>query len=196
MAFKTRDAVMGPIQTDPEEGFVDVEFAIVDVQSDDRTVSFTLRRSYGVTPYGFKVIISRFFPWGLKAGETITINESGWVPDAVQFKSIGDESYNFVRDLASAYGVDVSPLPEESIIDPLAVSGFCFAEDDADLLALPKAEIKLANEFEAPDEFYDTLYWEAFLNLFPEDGIAQLREKDEAYRSALVNTLANEWGMT
>lgn len=116
-------------------------------------------------------------------GNPATPNKSsqgGFIKDGVILRSLGAKSDNFIVALSTLYGVPTTKKFSKYEVKTTATS---FARTVANFDVTGYYHFKLF--FQEDEE----LYCEIFCNINTEEGIIELHEKDEEYRSKIIQVL-------
>jgi hypothetical protein len=165
---------MPELLSDAEEGFADLTFVLERSPKDARGLQqLRLLGHRGATRVSFAVVLGP--RWQRSDDPPITTFKG-----SVTFVRLGELSDAFVRELDRAYDTKLAPA---GMADSVSFTGLSLAGDPTHLDAGP-VKIKLFFDAPRPDA-----YAELFLDVDAERQLAQLREKDEEYRSAIVRAL-------
>ena len=160
-----------------EDDFMDLVFDITECNDKRDSFEITAKGSYEDRIVGFNVDITKDLKKSFEDGEIIS---DVFVKDGACFKSIGEESDNFVQALAKLYKVS-NQADIKFSEKPLCFTIICLTENEVDL----------NNNYEKNKIFFDeenklSLYAEIYLNLDLKNKKIELFEKDSEYRENIV----------
>jgi hypothetical protein len=164
---------------DADEGWHDVFFSIVSSTSTDSTRTYICKGLHKGKTVGLQVETRADMGAGITpAGELNS--QIGFIKNAVQFKSIGEESDELIKVLADLYGKPTTkPFSKQTIW----LTAFSLNQKPVDLDKKDYYKLKI---FFDQDE---NLYSELFLNINTQTGEIELNEKDEEYREGVIKNL-------
>jgi hypothetical protein len=164
---------------DADEGWHDVFFSIVSMTSTDSTRTYICKGLNKGKTVGLQVETRKDMGAGITpAGELNS--QMGFIKNAVQFKSIGEESNELIKVLADLYG---KPTTKPFSKQTNWLTAFSLNQKPVDLDKKDYYKLKI---FFDQDE---DLYSELFLNINTQTGEIELNEKDEEYREGVIKNL-------
>jgi hypothetical protein len=167
---------------DSAEGWSDVFLKIIsDVQTNISHI-YVAKGLYNGKTVGLQIEVNSNIGAGIVNGALDS--QSGFMSHAVQIKSIGQESDEFVKALAELYEQTTGKGFTKQTISATA---FSLNEKSVNLDKKDYYRLKLF--FEENDE---NLYSEVFLNINTEKREIEIHEKDESYREPIIKTWTKE----
>lgn len=164
---------------DADEGWHDVFFSIVNSTSTDSTRTYICKGLHKGKTVGLQVEIRSDMGAGITpAGELNS--QMGFIKNAVQFKSIGEESNELIKVLGDLYG---KPTTKPFSRQTIWLTAFSLNQKPVDLDKKDYYKLKI---FFDQDE---NLYSELFLNINTQTSEIELNEKDEEYRDGVIKNL-------
>jgi hypothetical protein len=165
------------VTSEEEEGFHDLVFYIQEhTRRPDGSQSIRAAGTHKGRQVGFEVVLGPIWQSGsLGKGIPIVTHRGN-----VTYRSTGSDSDAFVQVLDELYGTKLSPkeMGRETQLNAISLEG-----DPGDLAKGP-VRIKLFFESDKEDA-----YAELFTNIELAAHRLEFREKDEGYRSAVINAL-------
>jgi hypothetical protein len=161
---------------DPEEGWIDIFLKITEDTKTDTSHIYIAKGLYKNKTVGLQIEISSKIGAGIVDGKPD--GKAGFVANAVQFKSIGQESDEFVKALAELYD---QPTNKGFTKQTISTTAFSLNEKSFNLDKNDYYKLKL---FFAEDD--ENLYSEIFLNINTEKREIEIHEKDEEYREPII----------
>lgn len=163
----------------PEDGWSDIFLKITDDKKTDSSHIYTLKGIYKTKKVGLQIEVSSKIGAGIGNGN---INgETGFVTDAVQFYSTGNESDELIKALAELYD---NPTNKGFTKRKISTTVFSLNEKNVNLDKEDYYKLKVFFE-----EENGNLYAEVFLNINTKDLEIEINEKDEEYRETIINIL-------
>lgn len=166
---------------DPEEGWSDIFLKITEDTKTDTSHIYIAKGLYKNKIVGLQIEVSSKIGAGIVDG-TLE-GKVGFVANAVQLKSIGEESDELVKALADLYDQHTNEGFTKHIISATA---FSLNEKAVNLDKNDYYKLKL---FFAEDD--ENFYSEIFLNINTEKGEIEIHEKDEEYREPIIKLWTN-----
>ncbi|MFN9998775.1 MAG: hypothetical protein ACK52X_04045 [bacterium] len=164
---------------DTAEGWHDVFFSIVNSTSTDSTRTYICKGLHKGKTVGFQIEIRSDMGAGITpAGELNS--QKGFIKNAVQFKSIGEESNELIKVLGDLYG---KPTIKTFSRQTIWLTAFSLNQQPVDLDK--KNYYKLKIFFDQDENLYSELY----LNINTQTSEIELNEKDEEYRDGVIKNL-------
>lgn len=161
---------------DPKEGWIDIFLKITKDTKTDTSHIYIAKGLYKNKTVGLQIEVSSKIGAGIIDGKPD--GKSGFVANAVQLKSIGNESDELVKALAELYKKPITKGFTKQII---STTVFSLNEKSVNLEINDYYKLKLF--FEEDDE---NLYSEIFLNINTEKREIEIHEKDEEYREPII----------
>lgn len=161
---------------DPEEGWVDVFLKITKDTKTDSSHIYIVKGLYKGKTVGLQIEVSSKIGAGFIDG--VPDANSGFITKAVQLKSIGQESDELIRAMATLYN---QPTDKGFTKQIISATAFSLNEKPVNLDENDYYNLKL---FFAEDD--ENLYSEMFLNINTAKGEIEFNEKDEEYREPIL----------
>jgi hypothetical protein len=166
---------------DKEEGWSDVYLKITSEIKTDISHVYVVKGLFCNKIVGIQIEISSKIQAGIVNGQLDS--KVGFARNAVQFKSIGQESDEFIKAISNIY-----KQTTEKGFTKQTVSSTAFSLNEIPVKLDKKNYYKLKLFFEENNE---ELYSELFLNINTKEHEIELHEKDVDYRSNLIKLLTN-----
>lgn len=166
---------------DPEEGWSDIFLKIIEDTKTDTSHIYTAKGLYKNKTVGLQIEVSSKIGAGIVDGKPD--GKVGFVANAVQLKSIGQESDELVKALAELYK---QPTNKGFTKNTISSTAFSLNEKFVNLDKNDYYKLKL---FFAEDD--ENLYSEIFLNINTEKREIEIHEKDEEYRGPIIKIWTN-----
>ncbi|MDR3352293.1 MAG: DUF805 domain-containing protein [Zoogloeaceae bacterium] len=160
------------------DGFVDLFFAITNVNKKGDSHFFEVRGLHQGKPVGFRLAVTSKMPAGIVNGQP---TRDGFVREGARLRAKGEESDRFVHVLGELYG-----FPTDQRFTANVVKTTVYSMNDAPVDLDVPGQYKFKLFFEEGNE---ALYSELFLNIDTKNKRIEIREKDMAYRKPLIQTL-------
>lgn len=161
---------------DLEEGWSDIFLKIIENKKTDTSHIYIAKGLYKNKTVGLQIEVSSKIGAGIVDGKPD--GKAGFVANAVQLKSIGQESDELVKALAELY-----KQPTDKGFTKQTISATAFSLNEKSVNLDKKDYYKLKLFFAEDDE---NLYSEIFLNLNTDKREIELHEKDEGYREPII----------
>jgi len=161
---------------DPEEGWSDIFLKIIEDTKTDTSHIYIAKGLYKNKAVGLQIEVSSKIGPGIVDGKPD--GGAGFVSNAVQLKSIGQESDELVKALADLYK---QPTDKGFTKQTISATAFSLTEKSVNLEKKDYYKLKL---FFAEDD--ENLYSEIFLNINTDKREIELHEKDEGYREPII----------
>lgn len=161
---------------DPEEGWQDIFLKITSDTKTDSSHIYIAKGLYFNKTVGVQIEVSSEIGAGIINGELE--GDSGFVSNAVQLKSIGQESDELVKALAELYG-----FPTNKGFKKETISTTVFSLNETPVNLDKNGYYKLKLFFGEDDE---NLYSELYLNINTQKKEIEIHEKDEEYREPII----------
>tara|TARA_R110002096_G_scaffold261919_1_gene455493 strand:- start:107 stop:694 length:588 start_codon:yes stop_codon:yes gene_type:complete len=161
---------------DAEEGWMDLILTITKKEKlDNGFWSLTCKAKYKDQIVGLKINIEN----GISGGE---IDNPGVSYNGVEFKSIGKESDRLIEIMAKLYGQPIkTKFSNKNLI-------FVALSLNREKAILENGNFRFKLFFDENDE--QNLYSEFYLNPDLPNGVIELKEKDEEYRTNIIKILS------
>jgi hypothetical protein len=166
---------------DPTEGWSDIFLKITEDIKTDTSHIYITKGLYKNKTVGLQVEISSKIGAGIVDGKPD--GKAGFVENAVQLKSIGQESDELVKALAELYE---QPTDKGFTKQTILATAFSLNEKSVNLDKKDSYKLKL---FFAEDD--ENLYSEVFLNINTDKREIEIHEKDESYRKSIIKVWTN-----
>jgi hypothetical protein len=166
---------------DPAEGWSDIFLKITEDTKTDTSHIYIVKGLYKNKTVGLQVEISSKIGAGIVDGKPD--GKAGFVANAVQLKSIGQESDELVKALAELYK---QPTDKGFTKQTISATAFSLNEKSVNLDKNNYYKLKL---FFAEDD--ENLYSEIFLNINTDKREIEIHEKDESYREPIIKVWTN-----
>ena len=166
---------------DPEEGWSDIFLKITEATKTDTSHIYIAKGLYKNKTVGLQIEVSVKIGAGIIDGKPD--GKAGFVANAVQLKSIGQESDELVKALAELYE---QPTNKGFTKQTISATAFSLNEKSVNLDKNDYYKLKL---FFAEDD--ENLYSEIFLNINTDKREIEIHEKDEEYREPIIKVLTN-----
>lgn len=161
---------------DPEEGWSDIFLKITEDTKTDTSHIYIAKGLYKNKTVGLQIELSSKIGAGIVDGKPD--GKAGFVANAVQLKSIGQESDELVKALAELYK---QPTTKGFTKQTISTTAFSLNEKSVNLDKNDYYKLKL---FFAEDD--ENLYSEIFLNINTDKREIEIHEKDEEYRGPII----------
>ncbi len=161
---------------DPEEGWNDIFLKIIEDIKTDTSHIYIAKGRYKNKTVGLQIEVSSKIGAGIIDGKPD--GKAGFVANAVQLKSIGQESDEFVIALAELYK---QPTNKGFTKHTISAKAFSLNEKSVNLDKRDYYKLKL---FLSEDD--EKLYSEIFLNINTDKQEIEINEKDEGYREPII----------
>lgn len=157
------------------ENFIDLNLRIVKKEKSEDGYSFTAKGYFEDQTVGFKIFIKN----NLQAGVIEDgLDQEAFYSEAIIFKSIGEESNQFINALSKLYGLNNSSHFRKEI------------KTTAFPLNSIVANLNQANYYKYKVFFeQDELYAELYINIDLKSEILEFHEKDITYREDILKAL-------
>ena len=162
---------------DLAEGWIDIFMKITSDIKTDTSHIYIAKGLYNSKIVGLQIEVSSKIGAGVVNGKID--GKSGFVSDAVQLKSLGQESDEFIKALAELY-----QKPTDKGFAKQTISATVFSLNEKPVNLDKKDYYKLKLFFEENDE--ELLYSEIFLNINTDKREIEIHEKDEEYREPII----------
>ena len=162
-----------------EEGWSDIFLKIIEDTKTDTAHIYIAKGLYNSKTVGLKIEVSSKIGAGIVDGKPN--GKVGFVANAVQLKSIGQESDELVKAIAELY-----KQATDKGFTKQTISATAFSLNEKSVNLDKKDYYKLKLFFEEDDE---NLYSEIFLNINTDKREIEIHEKDEDYREPLIKVL-------
>lgn len=166
---------------DPEEGWSDIFLKITEDTKTDTSHIYIAKGLYKNKMVGLQIEVSSKIGAGIVDGKPD--GKAGFVANAVQLKSIGQESDELVKALAELYN-----QPTNKGFTKQTISATAFSLNDKSVNLDKNDYYKLKLFFAEDDE---NLYSEIFLNINTDKREIEIHEKDEGYREPIIKVWTN-----
>lgn len=166
---------------DPEEGWSDIFLKITEDTKTDISHIYIAKGLYKNKTVGLQIEVSSKIGAGIIDGKPD--GKAGFVANAVQLKSIGQESDELVKALAELYK---QPTNKSFTKQTISATAFSLNEKSVNLDKNDYYKLKL---FFAEDD--ENLYSEIFLNINTDKREIEIHEKDEEYREPIIKVWTN-----
>ena len=160
---------------DQEEGWYDIFLKVTSDIKTDTSHIYVAKGLYKQKIVGVEIEVSSKIGAGIIDGQP---DKSGMVSNAVQLKSLGQESDELIKALAELYKL---PTDQGFTKEPIVANAFSLNEKPVNLDKNDYYKLKLF--FEVND---NNLYSEVFLNINTEKREVEIHEKDEGYRKPII----------
>jgi hypothetical protein len=164
---------------DPEEGWNDIFLKIIEDTKTDTSHIYIAKGLYKNKIVGLQIEVSSKIGAGIVDGKPD--GKAGFVANAVQLKSIGQESDELVKALAELY----KQITNKGFTKQ-RISATAFSLNEKPVNLDKKDYYKLKLFFSEDDE---NLYSEIFLNINTDKREIEINEKDEGYREMIIKIL-------
>ena len=161
---------------DKEEGWIDVFLKITSEVKTDTSHIYVARGLFGNKIVGVQIEISSKIRAGIVNGQPDS--RVGIARDAVQFKSLGQESDEFMKAIAELY-----KQTTDKGFTKQTISATAFSLNEMPVKLDKQDYYRLKLFFEENNE---DLYSELFLNINTKEREIELHEKDVDYRATLI----------
>ena len=161
---------------DKEEGWNDIFFKITSDTKTDTSHIYVAKGLFCSKIVGLQIEISSKIKAGIVNGQPDS--KVGIARDAVQFKSLGQESDEFVKAIAELY-----KQTTDKGFTKRTISATAFSLNEKPVKLDEKDYYRLKLFFEENDA---NLYSELFLNINTKEQEIELHEKDVDYRATLI----------
>jgi hypothetical protein len=161
---------------DPQEGWQDIFLKITSDIKTDSSHIYIAEGLYNNKTVGVQIEVSSEIGAGIINGELE--GYSGFVSNAVQLTSIGQESDELVKALAELYDF---PTNKGFTKETISTTAFSLNETPVNLDKNGYYKLKL---FFGEDD--ENLYSELYLNINTEEKEIEIHEKDEEYREPII----------
>lgn len=161
---------------DPKEGWSDIFLKITADTKTDTSYIYIVKGLYKNKTVGLQIEVSSNIGAGIVDGKLDS--KAGFVANAVQIKSIGQESDELVKALSELYR---QPTNKGFTKQTISATAFSLNEKSVNLDKKDYYKLKL---FFAEDD--ENLYSEIFLNINTDKREIELHEKDEDYREPII----------
>jgi hypothetical protein len=165
----------------PEEGWSDIFLKITEDTKTDTSHIYTAKGLYNNKSVGLRIEVSSKIGAGVVNG--IPDGNAGFVGNAVQLQSIGQESDELVKALAELY-----KHTTDKGFTKQTISATAFSLNEKSVNLEKKDYYKLKLFFAEEDEH---LYSEIYLNINTDKREIEFHEKDEEYREAIIKVWTN-----
>lgn len=166
---------------DPEEGWSDIFLKITEDTKTDISHIYIAKGLYKNKTVGLQIEVSSKIGAGIIDGKPD--GKAGFVANAVQLKSIGQESDELVKALAELYK---QPTNKGFTKQTISATAFSLNEKSVNLDKNDYYKLKL---FFAEDD--ENLHSEIFLNINTDKREIEIHEKDEEYREPIIKVWTN-----
>lgn len=166
---------------DPEEGWSDIFLKITEDTKTDTSHIYIAKGLYKNKMVGLQIEVSSKIGAGIVDGKPD--GKAGFVANAVQLKSTGQESDELVKALAELYN---QPTNKGFTKQTISATAFSLNEKAVNLDKNDYYKLKL---FFAEDD--ENLYSEIFLNINTDKREIEIHEKDEEYREPIIKVWTN-----
>lgn len=166
------------LRIEKEGQFNDIYFNITNEIKTDSTHIYIIKGLYNKRVVGLQIEIKNNIGAGISNQEIVG---TGFKFDAVKFKSIGEESNEFLIALSKLYNI---PTTSDFTKNNLTFSVFSLNENAVNLDEKNYYKMKIFYEDGEDTEF------EIYLNINTEKGEVELHEKDIEYRTNIIKALA------
>lgn len=166
---------------DHEEGWSDIFLKITEDTKTDTSHIYIAKGLYKNKTVGLQIEVSSKIGAGIVDGKPD--GKAGFMANAVQLKSIGQESDELVKALAELYKQSTNKGFTKQTISATA---FSLNEKSVNLDKNDYYKLKL---FFAEDD--ENLYSEIFLNINTDKREIEIHEKDEEYREPIIKVWTN-----
>ncbi len=166
---------------DPEEGWSDIFLKITADTKTDSSHIYIAKGLYKNKTVGLQIEVSSKIGAGIIDGKPD--GKAGFVANAIQLKSIGQESDELVKALAELYK---QPTNKGFTKQTISATAFSLNEKSVNLDKNDYYKLKL---FFAEDD--ENLYSEIFLNINTDKREIEIHEKDEEYREPIIKVWTN-----
>lgn len=166
---------------DPEEGWSDIFLKITEDTKTDISHIYIAKGLYKNKTVGLQIEVSSKIGAGIIDGKPD--GKAGFVANAVQLKSIGQESDELVKALAELYK---QPTNKSFTKQTISATAFSLNEKSVNLDKNDYYKLKL---FFAEDD--ENLHSEIFLNINTDKREIEIHEKDEEYREPIIKVWTN-----
>lgn len=166
---------------DPKEGWSDIFLKITEDTKTDISHIYIAKGLYKNKTVGLQIEVSSKIGAGIIDGKPD--GKAGFVANAVQLKSIGQESDELVKALAELYK---QPTNKGFTKQTISATAFSLNEKSVNLDKNDYYKLKL---FFAEDD--ENLHSEIFLNINTDKREIEIHEKDEEYREPIIKVWTN-----
>lgn len=166
---------------DPEEGWSDIFLKITEDTKTDTSHIYIVKGLYKNKTVGMQIEVSSKIGAGIFDGKPD--GKAGFVANAVQLKSIGQESDELVKALSELYKQTTN---KGFTKQTTSATAFSLNEKSINLDKNDYYKLKL---FFAEDD--ENLYSEIFLNINTDKREIEIHEKDEEYRELIIKVWTN-----
>lgn len=166
---------------DPEEGWNDIFLKITEETKTDTSHIYIAKGLYKNKIVGLQIEVSSKIGPGIVDGKPD--GKAGFMANAVQLISIGQESDELVKALAELYN---QPTDKGFTKQTISATAFSLNEKSVSLDKNDYYKLKL---FFAEDD--ENLYSEIFLNINTDKREVEFHEKDEEYREPIIKVWTN-----
>lgn len=166
---------------DHEEGWSDIFLKMVETKKTGRSHIYIAKGLYKNKTVGLQFEVNSNIGAGIVNGEID--GKSGFVANAVQIKSIGQESDKLIKALGELYQQQTNKSFTKQTISATA---FSLNEKAVNLDKNDYYKLKL---FFAEDD--ENLYSEIYLNINTDKQEIEIHEKDEEYRESIIKVWTN-----
>ncbi|WP_281309450.1 hypothetical protein [Flavobacterium flavigenum] len=165
---------------DDEDSFKDIDLSIISEEKTKDKNIYIAKGLYKGKTVGLKFEINTKLPKGLTENG---LDKNGFIKNALQIKSIGNESDEFLKAISETYGFPDYKNFKNSISVPTL---FSLNKENVDLNKNGEYRFKLFFEEDSAEN-----YCEIFFNISTDKKIIGLHEKDEEYRKSLIKVFTN-----
>jgi len=166
---------------DPEEGWSDIFLKITADTKTDSSHIYIAKGLYKNKTVGLQIEVSSKIGAGIIDGKPD--GKAGFVANAIQLKSIGQESDELVKRWQELYK---QPTNKGFTKQTISATAFSLNEKSVNLDKNDYYKLKL---FFAEDD--ENLYSEIFLNINTDKREIEIHEKDEEYREPIIKVWTN-----
>lgn len=163
-------------RSNPDEGWNDIFLKITEDTKTDTSHIYIAKGLFKNKTIGLQIEVSSKIGAGIVNGQHDV--SAGFVKNAVKFKSIGQESDEFIKALAELYKQTTN-----NGFTKQPVSAMVFSQNEK-VVNLDKADYYALKLFFAESD--ENLYSEVFLNINTDKHEIEIKEKDEEYREPLI----------
>ncbi len=166
---------------DPTEGWCDIFLKITEETKTETSHIYIVKGLYKGKTVGLQIAVSSKIGAGIVNGKPNS--KGGFVANAVQLTSTGQESDEFIKALAELYK---QQLDKGFSKQPISATAFSLNEKTVNLDKSDYYKLKLFFE-----EDNVNLYSEVYLNINTERQEIEIHEKDEDYREPIIKVWTN-----
>jgi hypothetical protein len=174
----TKSIADANLSSETDSNWADIKLEITSTVIKNGIHIFTCKGNYKDKLIGLKIEIKSTMNAGITEAGTLT--NDGFINDAVQIKSIGLESDNFINVLSQLYGMSTTKLFTK---ETELLTIFSLNQTPVNLTKPGSYKLKLF--FDHDEEEYAELY----LNINTGTSSLELAEKDIEYRKNLITIL-------